>query len=144
MPVGGVDDHVVARAQPAQESYVPERSRPLVESNDVQIRQPLRYPGMTGRKEEIDARLRQRALQRPDQGNGEQGVPDPVIGAHHQHAPDLLEQRHCRRDRQEPAREPGDHPHRDPGRRIEARVHQESTSWQASATRSAPSSRKQR
>jgi len=143
MPVRGVDDDVVTSAQPAQEPQVPERSRALVESNHLQIRQPLGYPGTTSREEEIDARLPQRAAA-PGPAGCEQCVADAVIGAHHQHAPDLLERRRRCRDRQEPAGEAGDRPHRDPRRLIEARIHQESTSWQASATRAASSSRRQR
>jgi len=107
-------DDVVTSAQPAQEPQVPERSRALVERTNLQIRQPLGYPGSDSRGERSTP-LAQRALQRPDQRDGEQCVADAVIVRTTSNASGSPRAPASLPDRRSQLASRADRPHRDPG-----------------------------
>jgi hypothetical protein len=67
---------------------MPERVR-LLERDDPET-EALRQVRAARREEQIDLRSREGLAEREREGNGEEGVPDPVVGPHHQDAAEVL------------------------------------------------------
>jgi hypothetical protein len=100
-----VNHRVVARgAQLLEEAdkteRVAERVR-LLEGDDVHPLEPFRDTGAAAGEEKIDAGGGKRVAQRQGERDGEQGIADAVIGAHHQDATQLVEARAVAPERKE-------------------------------------------
>jgi len=128
VPVCGVDRDVVPSAQSPQEPEPGERPGAPFEPHEVEVPQAFDHVRFSRRDQEVHPRSRERALQGADERQRQEDVSDAIVGAHDQHAADLVGGRRRFRKWKDTMDEPRDQAHAASRRRIQARVHQASTS----------------
>ena len=118
----------------------------LLEGHDVEARKALREEGLPAREQEIDAGGGKEIAQSQRQGHGQEGVPDPVVRAHHQHPANLLAAGPAAAQREDPGGRRRQEPRRDARRRVQAWIGDghASTASHSRRTRSAGRSRMHR